>query len=361
MRIRAYDPYLQTRGGGERYFLELCSYLAEGHMVEVVPPIGEALSTVELSEIANTFGLAADRLATADWQRPAIGRWSTERMLSDSDLAVTVTNRYPLTVKARHVSVLQFPWGVTNWWPWQKAAARRSLATCDLVLTYSNYVRQWVERTLGYAPEVLYPSVSPVAPLPKEPIILSVGRLTAGGHNKKHGAMIAAFMKLRRRELSEWRLILAGSAHPSDEPYIRSLRNLADGAPVEILPNIKRADLESLFGRASIYWHATGYGERMERNPERFEHFGIAVVEAMSAGCTPVVFDGGGLPEIVQAGRSGVLWGDVAALVSETRRLALDGAARTALGLTAQDCANRFSAPVFRDTLTRYLTDRALI
>ena len=35
------------------------------------------------------------------------------------------------------------------------------------------------------------------------------------------------------------------------------------------------------------------------RDPIKFEHFGIAPIEAISAGCIPVLFNGGGLNEIV--------------------------------------------------------------
>ena len=43
-------------------------------------------------------------------------------------------------------------------------------------------------------------------------------------------------------------------------------------------------------------------GEDAERHPERFEHFGISVVEAMAAGAVPLVFGAAGPGEIVQDG-----------------------------------------------------------
>ena len=62
------------------------------------------------------------------------------------------------------------------------------------------------------------------------------------------------------------------------------------------------AELRDLYGRASIFWHAAGLGEDPERHPDRYEHFGITTVEAMSAGAVPVVIDAAGQAEIVEQG-----------------------------------------------------------
>ena len=63
-----------------------------------------------------------------------------------------------------------------------------------------------------------------------------------------------------------------------------------------------------LYGKSSIYWHATGYGED---NPKKFEHFGISTVEAMAAECIPVVINLGGQPEIVEQSVNGFLWNSI--------------------------------------------------
>jgi glycosyltransferase involved in cell wall biosynthesis len=48
------------------------------------------------------------------------------------------------------------------------------------------------------------------------------------------------------------------------------------------------------------------------------EHFGISTVEAMSAGGVPVVYNGGGLPEIVRDGKDGFLWKSTDELIDKT-------------------------------------------
>ena len=53
---------------------------------------------------------------------------------------------------------------------------------------------------------------------------------------------------------------------------------------------------------AHFFVSATGCGISEKEHPERYEHFGMAVVESMSAGCVPIVFNGGGPVEFAQAG-----------------------------------------------------------
>jgi glycosyltransferase involved in cell wall biosynthesis len=71
-----------------------------------------------------------------------------------------------------------------------------------------------------------------------------------------------------------------------------------------------------LYGTSAIYWHAAGYGET---DPKNMEHFGISTVEAMSAGCLPIVYGGGGLKEIVRTKKEGYTWNTHEELIAYTK------------------------------------------
>ena len=90
-----------------------------------------------------------------------------------------------------------------------------------------------------------------------------------------------------------------------------------------MLANLERSRLRQLYAQARIFWHAAGYGECDER-PELSEHFGMATVEAMSAGCIPVVINKGRQPEIVEHGVSGFLWNSLVELKEYTAVLMRD-------------------------------------
>jgi glycosyltransferase involved in cell wall biosynthesis len=358
--VRAFNPYLYTRGGGEYYFLQACLALAESHTVEVVSPDRAPLTSQALRSVAETFGLDASSLGTIGWSRGLLGRRSLRSTLGRADLALTVSNTYPITAEAPHANILQFPWDVARWRAGRRARAKRALQACRVVITYSEYVRAWVERCLDYRAEVLYPPVFPVRPGAKGPIILSVGRLMAAG-NKKHDVMIDAFRRLERAGISGWTLVLVGSTGSGDRSYVESLRERARGSRVEILPDLDRAALESMYGKASVYWHAAGYGEDELAHPERFEHFGIAVVEAMSAGAVPVVPNGGGLPEIVEPEVSGYLWKTVEGLVESTARLIDDGERRGSMADAAIIRAGQFHPSLFGANLRERFSRHGLL
>ena len=86
---------------------------------------------------------------------------------------------------------------------------------------------------------------------------------------------------------------------PRQTRYVQAVQALASKVGnVEILPNLGGAELKALMKTISVVWSFTG-GVGYNDNPADSEHFGIAVVEAMSAGAIPVLVDRGGLREIV--------------------------------------------------------------
>ena len=67
---------------------------------------------------------------------------------------------------------------------------------------------------------------------------------------------------------------------------------------VHVHVNINGSKLKRLMLRSSVVWSLTG-GIGPNDNPADAEHFGIAVLEAMSVGNIPVLNARGGLQEIV--------------------------------------------------------------
>ena len=68
------------------------------------------------------------------------------------------------------------------------------------------------------------------------------------------------------------------------------------------------------------------------------ESFCLSILEAMTFGCPSAAFAVGGIPEVVESGKSGLLvpFGDTAALARAVEALLADPARRTALGAAAQ-------------------------
>jgi glycosyltransferase involved in cell wall biosynthesis len=80
-------------------------------------------------------------------------------------------------------------------------------------------------------------------------------------------------------------------------------------------------------------------------HPSSAEGLGTAVIDAMSLGVPPIAFRVGGLPELIEDGKSGLLApaGDVAAFAAATDRLVSDPDLRAALAAAGPTRAAEFS------------------
>ncbi len=225
----------------------------------------------------------------------------------------------------------------------------------DLVWANSRYTQRWIHAYWNLASMLLYPPV-PVEKYPpgsKKPYILSIGRFFAGNHNKKHLVMIETFKRMVEDGLRGWELHLAGSVTPGVQHrrYLEEAKAAASGSPVHIHADIGNDALITLLGESSVYWHAAGYGENAIRNPGKFEHFGMSVVEAMAAGCAPVVVGQGGLTELVHHGQDGFLWYTPWQLAESTNKLISDDALRSRVAQQAMISSRRFDEAHFRARL----------
>ena len=239
------------------------------------------------------------------------------------------------------------------------------LDSYQLVLANSPYTAAWIERLWGRSASVLSPPVQLRAPGTKRRIILAVGRFfpNVSGHSKKQVELVHAFRIARERGLHDWELHLVGGCKSVDRAYAEEARKAAVGLPVRFHINASGEDVAELFGAAEIFWHAAGFGEDGDTHPERFEHFGITVVEAMSAGAVPLVYSHGGPAAIVGAARCGRTYDTLEQLASETLAIAADDAERRRLSGLAIEAAAQYSYDEFaehaRDFATQVLAGSA--
>jgi glycosyltransferase involved in cell wall biosynthesis len=172
--------------------------------------------------------------------------------------------------------------------------------------------------------------------------------------------MIGAFLKLRRlrpEAVGDWRFVLAGGSQVKNA-YLDRLREMiaGSGGAVELKVNLPAADLKALYRDASIFWHMCGLNRE---DPGETEHFGMTAVEAMQNDLVPVVYDGGGLPEIVDHGINGFRVKSTAELLQRTLDLLAEPGRIAAFGKAARDKARVFSRANFEAT-ARSIFDEVL-
>ena len=349
-RVLIFTPYNIMPGGGERYLLTIAAAFAGIAAVAVVSP--HPFSRLRILTTGREFGLQLGHVRAM--------AMSERHDEPPFDLAFVIGNAIvpPIGRMGTHnIFICQFPFPLDEN-PDYLRQQRPLLNDFELILTYSNFVRGNVLRLLrdlelSERPvEVLAP---PVALLPrghaKRPQILHVGRFFTGGHCKRQDLLIEAFRTLVKAG-SQAELHLAGSTHPEPEhrAYYGRLIESAAGLPVVFHANCSAAALRTLYADSLVYWHATGFDEDIAADPHKAEHFGISVVEAMSAGCIPVVFGAGGPADVVEDGVSGFHFQTETELCQRTRALLEDStpAELEALSAAACEAAQRYDEASFK-------------
>lgn len=317
-RAGIFDPYLDTMGGGERYCLTLAeALLRKGWEVDFFWN-DDSLK----AKLQEKFGLEIDRVNYLSYSPRKNNLLKRRDIESNYDLLFYVSDgSIPFMFGKRNFLHFQVPF---------KKVLNRSLKnsiklkTIDAIICNSMFTKKVVDENLGVNSVVIYPPVDikPIKPLKKEKIILSVGRFSQLLQNKRQDVLVKAFKKMIEDNLlHSWKLILAGGSEIGGKEFVETLKKISAGYPIEIMENIPFEKLIDLYGHASIFWSASGYGIDENIEPEKVEHFGISTVEAMAAGCIPIVLGKGGQKEIVEEGETGFLWQNEEELINSTKRL----------------------------------------
>ena len=387
LKIGVYDLYWSTLGGGEQVDGSIAQVLAGDHDVTLLGPrpidvdatrhrLGVDLSACGYRRVDDD---AAASRASADFDVFVNGTYLS-KALNRAPLGYYYVH-FPGEVRTRWddlrsrlgiigVKALSLPPKLPQRLTEVSAAFDRRVERVEFVPTYTRYLANsqftagWVDRLWGTPADVLYPPVRPsVVPGEKQPLILVLGRFfdPSFGHSKKQHELLATFTKLHRDgKLPGWRMAIVGGCDAVNREYALQVRRDAVGLPVEVHVNAPGSLVEQLLADASLYWHGAGLGEDADRHPERFEHFGISIVEAMAAGAVPLVFDAAGPAEIVRDGLDGEHWRTLDQLADQTIRLVADPLRRIGLSNAAVERAAEFSADAFASRLRSFIATDTL-
>ena len=360
-RLIIFDPYLDTSGGGERYSFQI-AYALEKRGWE----INIAWKDKSILKSANhMFGFETEK-----WKVDTVNY----RLFSMSG---KVAEKYRMQRQYNLVFFLSdgsvpFLFGQRNWLHFQvpfhhlyfhPLIARLKMSKINRIICNSQFTAGVIRQhyPVGDKLVVVYPPVSDfglVDRRKKKNMILSVGRLDEGLHSKRQDILVQAFVKMVRDGLCNWRLVLIGGV--KDQSRVDQLKSATADCPVDILPNATFTTLVQYLKQAKIYWHAAGYEIDEQTHPEKVEHFGIAIAEAMNAGCVPVVVGKGGIKEIIVAGQSGYFWETESELISQTRQLICAENTLEKASAAARQRARLFSVHTFNRKILKLLDESYL-
>jgi FkbM family methyltransferase len=352
-RALIFSPYTLTPGGGERYVLTIASALTKDYAVTISAP--HAYSHLRLRQLGKAFGIDLSPCSITSIA-DLTGQW---------DVMVALGNHIVPPVRSlarRSFFICQFPFPL----PHGTLPDKHLFAGYEVILAYSDFVRRNIETALtrqalpSRPVKVLYPPVPqvPACFTPKKSMVLTVGRFFSGGHSKRHDVLIGAFRDLSAKTGEAVEFHIAGSSMPDQVhmDYLAKLQEMAVGQQVIFHVNATPQTLVRLYHEAAFYWHGTGLNSDLERSPELAEHFGIAIVEAMSAGCVSFALNAGAAPEIITDCVDGCLYDTTEALVERTFALLREPAQREAIGVRARRRAADFAVARFTEAVRDLLT-----
>lgn len=329
MRAAIHTPYLETLGGGERYVLSVAKVLLDhGWSVDLETTDKEIVGKVE-----NKFGFSLAGINTAADIRRGNGY----------DLCFWLSDGSVPTLSARkNILHFQRPFFKVDG---KSLINRMKFIRINKVVVNSKFTKTFIDKEYPVESVVLYPpvDVKKFRGGQKENLILYVGRFSQLEQNKRQDVLLRAFKKLHDRGNQNWKLVLAGGSEVGRTKFVDKLHEDAKTYPVSILENPGFAKLRDLYGSAKIFWCASGYGIDADKEPNKVEHFGITIVEAMAAGLVPVVFAAGGPKEIVAEGENGYLWRTTEQLIDKTMKLVADERSIRRLSLRARKDAQKYS------------------
>jgi glycosyltransferase involved in cell wall biosynthesis len=341
MKAAIYNPYLDTLGGGERYSLSVASVLKkQGYQVYL-----EWKDNSIKEKLQKRFAIDLSGIEIIDDIKRG----------DKYDVCFWVSDGSIPTLKARK-NFLHFQVPFNNV---QKNILinRMKLFRINKIIANSQFTKKIIDQEYGFKSIVIYPPVlvDKIKPVKKLNQILFVGRFSQLKQAKNHHILINAFKKFYDSGFENWKLVLAGGTDVGVGDYLTKLKDLSKNYPIEFYENLDFTEISKLYARSKIFWSAVGYGLNDAKEPEKVEHFGISVVEAMAGGAVPIVFNAGGHKEVVMENENGYLWNGVSELISKTKRIIKDRELLENLSKNAVMQSKNFSYEKFEKELLKII------
>jgi len=171
-----------------------------------------------------------------------------------------------------------------------KKANKKTQLGQKLVFVNSRYIARILMKKLSIKAHVLFPPV-PTIPNSLKSMMLShrtntvvtISRISA----EKNLEIIPKIAKLADKDIC-FTMIGGCQSENTLRSILKLAKELGVSKRVNILTNLTRNKLKNILLTSKVYLHTM-----------KNEHFGISIIEGMSAGCIPIVHDSGGPREFV--------------------------------------------------------------
>jgi len=365
MKVLLIHPRLSVKGGGERVAIHsILAATKAGHEVSL---LSEEFDEASFADFYGCPGLfdKVDRFYYPAFKpvlgprfllyqrliyhwlriRKAVSRDSFDIVLSTQDIGYVPSTHAPV------IQYCYFPEYFSHlqtgsspvWRLYYRPAStyyRNRVRRVGILLSVSDFTRGFVAKKWERDSKTVYPPC-PVEDYSeftnvksRENLVVTIGRIVP--EKRFH-----LFIELARI-VPKTRFVAIGSLSDETSAYYDQLKKSAPENVSFVLSPLRK--VRDILGRAMAYVHCA-----------ENEHFGITIVEAMAAGCVPIVHDSGGPKEIVTSD-VGFRWSNLSVAARQIVMLAENDSLRRELSATASVRARQFRPEVFESEMTRILT-----
>jgi glycosyltransferase involved in cell wall biosynthesis len=340
MKAAIYNPYLDTLGGGERYTMAIATTLLK---LNYIVDVEWKDSTIQ-EKLEKRFGIDLENINFINDIKRGDGY----------DVCFWVSDGSIPTLKSRK-NFLHFQVPFTNVHG-KTLLNKIKLTRINKIIVNSKFTKKVIDKEFGVESAILYPpiGVDQFKPKKKENLILSVARFSQLMQSKRQDVLVKTFKNFCKSN-PDYKLVLAGGVEVGADEFVVKLEKEIKGYPIEIVKSPDFKTLRELFGKAKVFWSAAGYQIDDKKEPQKVEHFGIAPVEAMSAGCIPIICNAGGHKEIIKNDVNGFLWNDTSELYRFTKKILNNEKLRKQMAVVAKEESRVFSYEEFQQKFTNFL------
>jgi len=332
MKACFYSPYIPKHfGGGEKHLFDVALEVAKKHEVYVAIAKENKKSLLEIKKLYETFlNCSLDNINFI--HSPIPNGSFIDKLLWTKQfdyLYYATDGSLFFSLAKKNILHIQIPFKTSK----SSFVERLKLKNWQVKNTNSEFTKKIVQKSWQTKIDfVHYPKVSldkisckdKKGAVAKEKIILHVGRFFRQLHSKRQDVLLDIFDQLTTKypvQTKDWQLVLIGNVE--DKQYYKEVlikakkinskysgknKQNSNFQKVVVLDKVSRKELLDYYCRASIYWHATGFGVDENKHPEKMEHFGITTIEAMASGCIPIVYGQGGQVEILGSSLKELFW-----------------------------------------------------
>lgn len=339
MKAAIYNPYWDTLGGGEKYTASVVElFLEKGYKVDI-----EWQDKKLIDKIKKRFSIDIQNANIVEDVKRGDGY----------DLMFWVSDGSIPTLKSRNnILHFQFPFKNING---KTLINKMKLFRIKHVVVNSRFTKKFIDNEFGINSKVIYPPIdtNSFRSSKKENLICYVGRFSQLTQSKNQHILVEIFKKMYDSGFSDWKLILAGGGEVGAKKYIEDLRKITVGYPITIKVSPTFSEIKDIYAKSKIFWSAVGLNIDQYKSPLKVEHFGMTLVEAMSAKCVPVVTRKGGYTEIVNT-NNGVFYKTKTGLLNKTIKV-INYKKLINLSKVAYEDSKKFDKKYFKENFSKLI------